>query len=281
MRLFLVNNLTDNPAVTKVDDNNVYAYMGAVGVSVSLILMAYSICRYCKVAGKLLTPRTYHKLGPTGISAQYPRDKCWKKRCFGNWMLVSLLAREDKLLTQAGLDGYIIMRTFRLSFWIVVLLTIPGIAVLVPFYVFCNGNHQEVSFCRQDARTLHCKNLCFFNATLARNYSAWQAALDDAECSCIDLFTSLNIPDNSPALWVPACMGVYAAGVICWFLWRESREQVTQTFHWAVHNFDHTVNCLVSNSESRNHSLRTHSNTSCTARGGRLLLYGTTSSASE
>ena len=227
-RMFLINNLTDNPALTKVDDDKVYVYMIVVGVSVSIILMAYSICRYCKVAGKLLTPRTYHKLGPTGLTAQYPRDKCWKKRCFGNWMLVSLLAQEDKLLTQAGLDGYVIMRTFRLSFWIVVLLTIPGILVLMPFYVFCNGNNgQEISFCRQDPRTLYCKDLCFFNATtLAHNYSQWKAALEEHGCSCIDLFTSLNIPDASPALWVPAFMGVYAAGVICWFLWRESREQV-------------------------------------------------------
>ena len=136
--VFTMPNRT-NPAIEKVDDNKVYIYVGSVTGGVFVILMAYSACRYWKVAEKLLTPRKYYSLGPNGLSAHFPRAKCLKKKCFGNWMLVSLLAREDKLLTQAGLDGYIIMRTFRLSFWIVVCLTIPGVSILVPFFYFCNG----------------------------------------------------------------------------------------------------------------------------------------------
>merc|ERR1719460_2517189 len=191
--------------------------------------MAYSACRYSNVAEKLLTPRTYYSLGPTGLRAHFPRPKYWRKKCFGNWMLVSLLAREDKLMTQAGLDAYIIMRTFRLSFWIVLLLTIPGVCIVLPFYRygFCNSRqHSSVSYCTQDARTLYCKHLCFNSTLKTSNYSAWTEAMKLEDCSCIDLFTSLNIPDTSPALWIPAAMGMYTTVVISWFLWRESREQV-------------------------------------------------------
>ena len=231
MPVFDLPNRT-NPAITHADDTKVSIYVATVGGGVLVILMAYSACRYWKVGEKLLTPRTYYSLGPNGLRAHFPRPKYWRKKCFGNWMLVSLLAREDKLLTQAGLDGYIIMRTFRLSFWIVLLLTIPGVCIVLPFYRygFCNPKqHSSVSYCTQDARTLYCKHLCFNSTLKTENYSAWSEAMKLEDCSCIDLFTSLNIPDTSPALWIPAAMGMYTAVVITWFLWRESREQVCIT----------------------------------------------------
>lgn len=66
------------------------------------------------------------------------------KRLRRTWLQILLFISDDELLPWVGLDSFILLQTYKLFLWILLVLSIPAIFIMIPVYFF--GSKVEVSW---------------------------------------------------------------------------------------------------------------------------------------